>query len=852
MEAFTKLFQSNVSRQSLMRRSLELGSIRSDQHQHHDQTVFGSETLALSLFRTILYNDAAAAERALTVEPELLTNPINSSDDLVVHLAARMGNAKLVDSFLARSTDREYAYLVKLDGWGQTPLTYTTVLGSVKMAESLVTANGSLINTTSKDGKILLQTAAAHDNGPLVKWMVEYIHQGELEDNVCVSSLFLLIEKRMYVVAEKFLGKMTWEHTLEAIHRRGTTVLHHLTQQSPDKHWRHFFDEVWKRYQQLYNSRRIVELNVGGQDSKKKAVVASTSTSTTNENEQDSTPEPPRPSFMQLAVIADCNKWYSMAAKISLIVIVMMTPLFFSDIFSISPNITNRLMSNALPVTNVSYFEHFLEKKVLPSVRLFTMAASTVSVITFWLLVMLEFDKFSPKAVMLLTTAITTFMLAMEAFRKLFQSHISRQSSMRRSLELGSISSDQHQHHDQTVFGSETPALSLFRAILYNDTAAAERALTVEPELLTNPVNSSDDLIVHLATRMGNAKLVDSLLARSTDREYAYLVKLDGWGQTPLTYTAVLGSVKMAESLVTANGSLINTASKDGKILLQIAAAHNNGPLVKWMVEYIHQGELEDNVCVSSLFLLIEKRMYGMFFFCIQSENEQDSTPEPPRPSFMQLAVTAANVEFLTNVLSVLPELILSNESDVVTVSHSVSHRALGAHNLANLTGKTNQPYLIGLFVFIQAATMTFIRFFPKVKTRYDYGMLIFILTFCLISIYGFRPNEVVKLAQARLLTILLGVSTCLLVSILICPVRAGEDLHKFVVQNIHQLGHFLKVSCYLIHSCDSDARIEMMTRPSMINLNNILVDSKTMEETLANLAGWEPGHAWLSDFTLA
>ncbi|KAH6793674.1 hypothetical protein C2S52_004151 [Perilla frutescens var. hirtella] len=168
---------------------------------------------------------------------------------------------------------------------------------------------------------------------------------------------------------------------------------------------------------------------------------------------------------------------------------------------------------------------------------------------------------------------------------------------------------------------------------------------------------------------------------------------------------------------------------------------------------------------------------------------------------------------------------------------------ALGAHNLANLTGKTNEPYLIGLFVFIQAAAMTFIRFFPKVKARYDYGMLIFILTFCLVSISGFRANEVVKLAQARLLTILIGASTCLLVSILICPVWAGEDLHKFVAQNIHQLGHFLEVSCYLIHSCDGDAGIEMMTRPSTINLNNILVDSKTREETLANLAGWEPGH---------
>lgn len=71
--------------------------------------------------------------------------------------------------------------------------------------------------------------------------------------------------------------------------------------------------------------------------------------------------------------------------------------------------------------------------------------------------------------------------------------------------------------------------------------------------------------------------------------------------------------------------------------------------------------------------------------------------------------------------------------------------------------------------------------------------MLIFILTFCLVSISGVRSNEVLKLAQTRLITILIGACTCLAVSILICPVWAGEDLHKLVAQNIAQLGNFLE-----------------------------------------------------------
>ncbi|KAG6433127.1 hypothetical protein SASPL_104735 [Salvia splendens] len=167
---------------------------------------------------------------------------------------------------------------------------------------------------------------------------------------------------------------------------------------------------------------------------------------------------------------------------------------------------------------------------------------------------------------------------------------------------------------------------------------------------------------------------------------------------------------------------------------------------------------------------------------------------------------------------------------------------ALGANHLAILSGGKNEAYVIGLFVFIQAVAMSFVRFFPKVKAKYDYGMVIFILTFSLVSISGLRMNEVIKLAQARLVTIVIGASTCLAVCILIYPVWAGEDLHKYVGKNISQLGNFLEGHMDQCFKTSCDARIEI-TKPSISNLNSILVDSKGREETLANLAGWEPGH---------
>ncbi|KAK4482741.1 hypothetical protein RD792_009908 [Penstemon davidsonii] len=166
----------------------------------------------------------------------------------------------------------------------------------------------------------------------------------------------------------------------------------------------------------------------------------------------------------------------------------------------------------------------------------------------------------------------------------------------------------------------------------------------------------------------------------------------------------------------------------------------------------------------------------------------------------------------------------------------------LGAHHLAGITGKTCEPILIGLFVFLQAVASTFIRFFPKVKARYDYGMLIFILTFCFVSISGYRSDEILDLAQKRLSTILIGASTCLIVSILVCPVWAGEDLHLLVSRNIEKLGNFLEGFADECFRKSDMAEITNGRSSSLVGLNGVL-DSKSSEETLANFARWEPCH---------
>lgn len=77
--------------------------------------------------------------------------------------------------------------------------------------------------------------------------------------------------------------------------------------------------------------------------------------------------------------------------------------------------------------------------------------------------------------------------------------------------------------------------------------------------------------------------------------------------------------------------------------------------------------------------------------------------------------------------------------------------------------------------------------------------MLIFILTFSLISVSGFRDDEIIELAQKRLSTVFIGGSACVMISTLVCPVWAGEDLHNLIALNMEKLGDFLEGTFTLI-----------------------------------------------------
>ncbi|CAN8247060.1 unnamed protein product [Cochlearia groenlandica] len=168
----------------------------------------------------------------------------------------------------------------------------------------------------------------------------------------------------------------------------------------------------------------------------------------------------------------------------------------------------------------------------------------------------------------------------------------------------------------------------------------------------------------------------------------------------------------------------------------------------------------------------------------------------------------------------------------------------LGAHHLASLTGPTGEPILLAIFVFLQAALSTFVRFFPSVKARYDYSILIFILTFALISVSGFREEQVLVLTHKRISTVIIGGLSCVIISIFVCPVWAGQDLHSLIASNVEKLSFFLldfgDKYCEVVEDCDNKEVDKL--KKDFGNYKSVL-NSKSIEESLANFAKWEPGH---------
>ncbi|KAI3850517.1 hypothetical protein MKW92_002193 [Papaver armeniacum] len=141
------------------------------------------------------------------------------------------------------------------------------------------------------------------------------------------------------------------------------------------------------------------------------------------------------------------------------------------------------------------------------------------------------------------------------------------------------------------------------------------------------------------------------------------------------------------------------------------------------------------------------------------------------------------------------------------------------------------------------AAHSTFSRFIPIVKQRFDYGAMIFVLTFSLVSVSGYRVEELFELAHHRFSTVVLGTAICMLICILVRPVWAGQDLHFLIVRNLESISDSLE-ECVLKYFEDDKTLIDGdEERCKRILKYKSALNTTGTEDSLANFARWEPSH---------
>ncbi|XVF51958.1 hypothetical protein PTKIN_Ptkin04bG0226000 [Pterospermum kingtungense] len=164
---------------------------------------------------------------------------------------------------------------------------------------------------------------------------------------------------------------------------------------------------------------------------------------------------------------------------------------------------------------------------------------------------------------------------------------------------------------------------------------------------------------------------------------------------------------------------------------------------------------------------------------------------------------------------------------------------------IATKSGKVFRAVFIGAAVFLIGTAATYMRFFPYIKKNYDYGVVIFLLTFNLITVSSYRVENVLRIAHDRFYTIAIGCAICLLMSLLVFPMWSGEDLHNSTVGKLEGLAKSIEacVNQYFNDSEIKENRDNSSEDPIYKGYKAVL-DSKSTDETLALYASWEPRHS--------
>ncbi|CAI9764135.1 unnamed protein product [Fraxinus pennsylvanica] len=141
------------------------------------------------------------------------------------------------------------------------------------------------------------------------------------------------------------------------------------------------------------------------------------------------------------------------------------------------------------------------------------------------------------------------------------------------------------------------------------------------------------------------------------------------------------------------------------------------------------------------------------------------------------------------------------------------------------------------------SAAATFSRFIPTIKARFDYGAMIFILTFSFVSVSGYRVDKLFELAHHRLSTIAIGTSLCIFITMLFCPIWAGTELHYLITNNMEKLAASLNGCVVEYFGISANVNAKGEDSDKVLQGYKCVLNSKATEEAMANFARWEPAH---------
>ncbi|KAK2990500.1 hypothetical protein RJ640_019780 [Escallonia rubra] len=160
---------------------------------------------------------------------------------------------------------------------------------------------------------------------------------------------------------------------------------------------------------------------------------------------------------------------------------------------------------------------------------------------------------------------------------------------------------------------------------------------------------------------------------------------------------------------------------------------------------------------------------------------------------------------------------------------------------LADEIGGIGHAIAVATSVFIFGAAATYSRFVPSVKKKYDYGVMIFILTFSLVVVSGLRAGTVMKLARERLLTIGMGFAVCIFTNLLIFPMWASDELHRTTAFKFENLARSVEGCLEEYFALVGEKEIQPSA--NIVSICSSMLHSKSNEESQANFAMWEPWH---------